>query len=76
MPVWTLNALAIVLLLFTFTLSSADAITRTVVIACLSVAFGVSYFSVRARINLIGVAALVSTAYTYAIVLTIVFKHA
>lgn len=65
--VWVLNLLSALPLLFSFTLSSDDAVTRYVTIGCFSLALVASYFSLRRRFNIIGLLLLLLAGYCYGI---------
>jgi hypothetical protein len=61
--VWITNTLCTLLLLFTITLSSDDAVTRTITCVGLLMAFAAAYVSVRVRFGVVSLLLLLISAY-------------
>ncbi|MCX6952926.1 MAG: hypothetical protein NTV51_12290, partial [Verrucomicrobia bacterium] len=70
--VWPLNLLSALPLLFVLTLSSHDPLTLLVKVLCLTTAVGASYFSVRLRLNFVGLLVLLFASYCYAVFLFLI----
>jgi len=74
--VWGLNLLSLLPMLFALSLSGDDPVTQLITSVSLAVSLGAAYFSVRVRLNFLGLLLLAGSLYLNTIYVSFLFgKH-